>query len=415
MAAAGLDFGTSNTTLGVVTGGRADMVRLEDDEETLPSATFYHQDGSISVGRAAIAAYVGGEHGRLMRALKSVLGSALMDETTLVGRSRVKFRDVLKRYLSEVKKRGEAAAGAPLTHLVHGRPVHFVDGNAEADRLAEATLYAIAHDLGFKEVSFQYEPIAASLDYEQQLSHEELALIADIGGGTSDFSIVRLGPERAKKAERASDVLANDGVRIGGTDFDRHLNLGTVMPLLGFRSKLARGELDVPSVYYHDLSTWSAINRLYEPRIHRELIDLEKRAAEPHLIHRLMRVVDDERGHTLAIEVEAAKIAVAENGAVTVPFDWLEKGLFTHIDHASLVGYTGDLASRIGARVDACLAAAGVTASDIDAVFLTGGSTRLEHVRAAILAAVPEARVVTGNVFGSVGTGLAVEAARRYG
>ncbi|MBS1182084.1 MAG: dnaK 1 [Proteobacteria bacterium] len=415
MAAAGLDFGTSNTTLGVVTDGRAGMVRLEGDEETLPSATFYHQDGSISVGRAAIAAYVGGEHGRLMRALKSVLGSALMEETTLVGKSRVKFRDVLKRYLAEVKKRSEAAAGAPLTHLVHGRPVHFVDGNAEADRLAEATLHAIARDLGFQEVSFQYEPIAASLDYEQQLSHEELALIADIGGGTSDFSIVRLGPERAKKAERASDVLANDGVRIGGTDFDRHLNLGTVMPLLGFRSRLARGEIDVPSVYYHDLATWSAINRLYEPRVHRELVDLERRAAEPHLIHRLMRVVDDERGHSLAIEVEAAKIAVAEHGAVTVPFDWLEKGLSTRIDHAGLIRHTGDLAGRIGARVGACLSAAGVVAADIDAVFLTGGSTRLEHVRAAILAAVPEARVVTGNVFGSVGMGLAVEAARRYG
>lgn len=415
MTAAGLDFGTSNTTLGVVTDGRAEMVRLENEEDTLPSATFYHQDGSISVGRAAIAAYVGGEHGRLMRALKSVLGSALMEETTLVGRSRVKFRDVLKRYLAEVKRRGEAAAGAPLTHLVHGRPVHFVDGNPEADRLAEATLHSIAEELGFAEVSFQYEPIAASLDYEQQLFQEELALIADIGGGTSDFSIVRLGPERAKKAERASDVLANDGVRIGGTDFDRHLSLGTVMPLLGFRSKLARGEIDVPSVYYHDLATWSAINRLYEPRVHRELVDLEKRAAEPHLIERLMHVVDDERGHTLAIEVEAAKISVAEQGEVTVPFAWLERNLAIHVDHEDLIRHTGDLASRVGARVDSCLAAAGVAAGDIDAVFLTGGSTRLEHVRTAILASVPEARVVTGNVFGSVGTGLAVEAARRYG
>lgn len=415
MAAAGLDFGTSNTTLGVVAGGRADMVRLEGGEETLPSATFYHPDGSISIGRAAVAAYVGGEHGRLMRALKSVLGSALIDETTLVGRSRVKFRDVLKRYLAEVKARGEAAAGAPLTHLVHGRPVHFVDGNPEADRLAETTLDAIARDLGFKEVSFQYEPIAASLDYERQLDREELALIADIGGGTSDFSVVRLGPERAKRAERAADVLASDGVRIGGTDFDRHLNLGTVMPLLGFRSKLARGEIDVPSVYYHDLSTWSAINRLYEPRVHRELVDLERRAAEPQLIHRLMRVVDDERGHTLAIEVEAAKITVAEDGAATVPLDWLEGGLAAAVDHASLVRHTGELARRIGERVGACLAAAGVTADAIDAVFLTGGSTRLQHVRSAILAAVPEARAVAGNVFGSVGMGLALEAGRRYG
>lgn len=124
MAAAGLDFGTSNTTLGVVAGGRADMVRLEGGEETLPSATFYHQGGSISIGRAAVAAYVGGEHGRLMRALKSVLGSALIDETTLVGKSRVKFRDVLKRYLAEVKARGEAVGLRVAVDEMHRPAVH---------------------------------------------------------------------------------------------------------------------------------------------------------------------------------------------------------------------------------------------------------------------------------------------------
>ncbi|WP_237154672.1 Hsp70 family protein [Oryzibacter oryziterrae] len=415
MAACGLDFGTSNTTLGVSRAGRAELACLEGASDTLPSAIFYRQNGTIEVGRAAIAAYVGGEHGRLMRALKSVLGSSLIDETTLVGRSRVKFRDVIRRYLTEVKARGEAAIGAPIDHVVHGRPVFFVDGNEKADREAETTLREIAEAIGFKDISFQYEPIAAALDYEQQLDREELALIADIGGGTSDFSLVRLGPERAKRPERAADVLANDGVHIGGTDFDRTLSLGTVMPLLGFRTKMRANGLDVPSTYFHNLATWSAINRLYEPKVHRELYEVERDAAQPELIRRLAHVVDDERGHSLAIAVEGAKITTAEEGEVVMDLGFVEKGLSTRIDHDALVRHTDDLAVKIGARVDGCLAQAGVSASDVDAVFMTGGSTRLSHVRQAILAAVPDARVVDGNVFGSVGTGLTVEAGRRYG
>lgn len=415
MTACGLDFGTSNTTLGVAGKAGVGLLALEGGEATLPSAIFYHPNGAIDVGRAAVAAYVDGGQGRLMRALKSVLGSALMEERTLVGRSRVKFRDVLGRYLAEVKRRGEAACGSELTHLVHGRPVFFVDGNPQADRLAEATLKAIAGEIGFSEVSFQYEPIAASVDYERQLDGEELALIADIGGGTSDFSLVRLGPERRRRAERAEDVLANEGVHIGGTDFDRSLSLGTVMPLLGFRSKMRGNGLDVPSAYYHDLATWSTINRLYEARLRRDLAEVERGAADPRLIGRLMRVIEDERGHGLAIAVEGAKIEVAEAGAARLGLDWLEAGLAAAFDHADLVDLTADLAGRIGARVDACLAAAGVRAEAVDAVFLTGGSTRLEHVRAAIVGRLPGAKVVAGNVFGSVGTGLAVEAARRYG
>lgn len=420
MAACGLDFGTSNTTIGLTGIGPAGdsgvaLAALEDGADTLPSAVFYHPDGRISVGRAAVAAYVDGAPGRLMRALKSVLGSALMEETTLVGRSRVKFRDVLKRYLAEVKRRAEAVAGRELTHLVHGRPVFFVDGNPEADRLAETTLTGIAGELGFAEVSFQYEPIAASLDYERGLDREELALIADIGGGTSDFSLVRLGPDRRRRSERAGDVLASDGVHIGGTDFDRNLSLGAVMPLLGFRSKMRRNGVDVPSSYYHDLATWSSINRLYEPRVRRELVEIERGAAQPQLIERLERAVEDERGHGLAIAVEAAKIEVAEAGAATIALDWLERGLSARLDHVGLVDHTADLAIRIGARVDVCLGLAGVAAEAVDAVFLTGGSTHLSHVREAIVGRLPAARVVAGNVFGSVGTGLAIEAQRRYG
>lgn len=415
MAACGLDFGTSNTTLGLIGAGGLALARLEGEAVTIPSAIFFPPAGDEAIGRAAIAAYVEGAPGRLMRSLKSVLGSSLLDETTPVGRRRLSFRAVIARYLAAVKARAEDQAGEPLTQVVHGRPVHFVDGDADGDRRAEEALAGIAREVGFTDVSFQYEPIAAALDYERGLDREEVALIADIGGGTSDFSVVRLSPARHRAVERAGDILANDGVRIGGTDFDRTLSVGEVMPLLGLGSPMRRPGLDVPSAYYHDLATWSQINRLYDGKTLRELRSLRREVARPELIDRLAAVIEAERGHTLAMEVEAAKIALSEVERVDLPLGWVEPGLQAEIDRPDLARHSADLARRIAACIARCLRDAAVDPGQIDALFLTGGSTRLAPVRAAILATAPEARVVEGDTFGSVGLGLTVEAARRYG
>lgn len=413
--ACGLDFGTSNTTLGLNGANGPRLAALEGEADTLPSAIFFPWSGEPLVGRAAMAAYVGGEQGRLMRSLKSVLGTALVDETTSVGRARLGFKAVIAAFLAAVKARGETEADGALDKVVLGRPVHFVDGDAPGDARAQDVLAAIARDIGFAELSFQYEPIAASLDYERQVAGEELALIADIGGGTSDFSIVRIARGHAGLADRASDILANEGVRVGGTDFDRQLSLSVVMPLLGHGSPLKRQGLAMPAGIYHDLATWSAINRLYDGKTGRMIRELERDAARPELVSRLARAVEEERGHGLALDVEAAKIRVAEAGETLLDLAVLEAGLSIGIAHGDLVAHTGLLAERIAARIASCLAAAGLKAADIDALFLTGGSTRLAHVRAAICACVPEARVIEGDTFGSVGTGLAIEAGRRYG
>jgi hypothetical chaperone protein len=299
--------------------------------------------------------------------------------------------------------------------VVHGRPVHFVDNDPAADAKAEQTLREIAREIGFDEVTFQFEPIAAALDYERQISTEEIALIADIGGGTSDFSIVRLSPQRHDGADRASDILANDGVRIGGTDFDRQLSLGVVMPLFGFGSAMKRAGLEVPSRYFHDLATWSNINRMYEPRVMAELRQVRREASEPEMLDRLVRVIGEQRGHTLAMEVEEAKIALADSRQASIPLEWVAPGLDAAIGRPDLVSHTRQLAERIAARIKNCLAQAQLSASDIDAVFLTGGSVRLAHVRKAITKAVPSARIVDGDTFGAVGKGLTIEALRRYG
>jgi hypothetical chaperone protein len=415
MSICGLDFGTSNTTLGTIECHAPVLAALETGHTTIPSAIFHPADGAVLIGRKAVEAYVDGVPGRLMRSLKSVLGTALIDETTLMGRERTRFRDVIGYYLGAVKRRAEQATGRELRDVVHGRPVHFVDNDPDADARAEQTLREIARAIGFDEVTFQFEPIAAALDYERQISIEEIALIADIGGGTSDFSIVRLSPGRHGSADRASDILANDGVRIGGTDFDRQLSLGVVMPLFGFGSAMKRAGLEVPSRYFHDLATWSNINRMYETRVSTELRQVRREASEPALLDRLVRVIDEQRGHTLAMEVEEAKIALADTRQASIPLEWVASGLNAAIGRPDLVSHTRQLSDRIAARIKNCLVQARLSAGDIDAVFLTGGSVRLAHVRKAITKAVPLARIVEGDTFGAVGKGLTIEALRRYG
>jgi len=415
MSICGLDFGTSNTTLGTLDGHLPVLAELEPGHTTIPSAIFYEVDGAILIGRKAIESYVDGAPGRLMRSLKSVLGTALIDETTRLGRERIRFRDVIAWYLGAVKRRAEQATGRELRHVVHGRPVHFVDNAPDADHKAEQTLREIAHAIGFDQVTFQFEPIAAALDYERQIDGEEVALIADIGGGTSDFSIIRLGPERHAKADRVADILANDGVRVGGTDFDRQLSLGVVMPLFGFGSPMKRAGLDVPSSYFHDLATWSNINRMYERPVIANIRQVQREASEPALLDRLIRVVEEQRGHTLAMEVEDAKIALSDKRQAGIPLEWVEPGLHAGISRPDLVSHTTQLAKRIADRIKNCLTQAQLSADDIDAVFLTGGSVKLAHVRKAITKAVPAARIVEGDIFGAVGKGLTLEALRRYG
>lgn len=412
----GLDFGTSNSTIGMLAGNRIALAPLEGDATTLPSAIFFDfEQNRPAFGRAAVAAYVAGAEGRLMRSLKSALGTGLIDEDTQLRNRRISFRAVIALVVQHIKRTAEAACGRELTRVVHGRPVHFVDGDAMADQRAEWALTQIARDAGFTEVSFQYEPIAAALHYESDLERERIALIADIGGGTSDFSIVRLGPERRGRPDRQADVLANDGVRIGGTDFDRLLSLEAVMPHLGYRAALKTKGLLTPNQWFVDLATWSKINFLYNNQTLSEVRRTAKEAEHPALLARLAAVLERHLGHQIAMAVEAAKIELSGARSVDIDLSTVEPGLIAPASRGRLSEAVAVPVARLGAMVRECLTQAGLPPGGVDAVFLTGGSTLLPAVRAAILAEVPDAQVVEGDKFGAVGLGLALEAARRYG
>ena len=172
------------------------LAPVEGDHLTLPTAIFFNNDEeTVEYGRAALASYIDGFDGRLMRSMKSILGSPLAETTTDLGDgSAIAYTEIIARFLTHLKRKAEARAGAPIGRAVLGRPVFFVDDDPRADRLAQDQLEAAARSVGFADVQFQYEPIAAAFDYESRQQAERLVLVADIGGGTSDFSLVRVGP-----------------------------------------------------------------------------------------------------------------------------------------------------------------------------------------------------------------------------
>lgn len=222
--ACGIDFGTSNTTVAIANSldEAIKMVPVEDHHVTIPSTIFFQSEQPVTLfGRQAIKAYVAREEeGRFMRSFKRVLGTSLMKEGTTISGRQTPFEQIIGPFIANVKNKAELLAGKEINAVVAGRPVHFVDGNEKADQAAQSQLKSIFAAAGFIEIRFQYEPIAAAFAHELNLGDaERLAVVMDIGGGTSDFTIMRLSGRSIQKTDRQDDILANAGVRIGGNDF----------------------------------------------------------------------------------------------------------------------------------------------------------------------------------------------------
>ncbi|HUO90967.1 MAG TPA: Hsp70 family protein [Rhizomicrobium sp.] len=416
MNACGLDFGTSNSAIGVVRGNAPVLAPVENGETLIPSAVFfdYETRGRILFGASAIETYIGQHDGRLMRALKSILASPLIDEKTALGSRMVPLTEVVEIFVRHLKQQAETFAGRELTAVVHGRPVRFVEDDDAADARAERVLAGIANKVGFRDVAFVYEPIAAAYHYEESVSREETVLIADIGGGTSDFTVIRIGPKRRLRADRTGDILANDGVRIGGTDFDTLLSLDAVMPLLGMGTQLVEKNLPMPNSLYYELATWSTINFTYTFQNERMLVELVAGAREPEKVARLLRVIRERLGHRIAFSVEDAKIALSEAGAAPLLLDFVEAGLAAEATRHGFDNAIGAKTDRLHAIARSCIRDAGLTPGDIHTIFFTGGSGRVPAVRNAVIHAAPQAHATAGSGFLSVALGLTREAQKRF-
>ena len=404
----GIDFGTSNSAVSwAAPGGTARLLPLEGEATNMPTAVFFNAEDRLThFGRDAVAQYLAGTEGRLLRSLKSLLGSSLLNESTAVNHQQLSFQQIIEIFLNELRERAAQVLGAAPRRVVMGRPVHFVDDDTARDAQAQRSLHDAALAVGFDEVSFQFEPIAAALDHERRLSRESLVLVVDLGGGTSDFTVVRLGPQRMQRADRSGDVLSTAGVHIGGTDFDQRLSLAQVMPLLGYRHHGPDGR-EVPSRVFMDLSTWHLIQWLYLPRALSQAQGLRVNYSDVGLHQRLMRVLQQRDGHRLAHEVEQAKIRCSQlDTETTVDLDGVEPGLQASLSPHDMAEQLDALLARTVQCAQECVQRAGATTS-LDAIYLTGGSSALRPFQRALHAAFPGVPLVEGDLFGGVASGLA--------
>ena len=407
----GFDFGTSNSSVGRMVDGKPCLVEIQHGQVSIPTAVFFSsEEGTTHFGRDGVERYLDREEGRLMRALKGVLGSSLIHETTQVSRQRLRFLDIISLFVAFVRD----AAEQP-TNVVMGRPVHFVDSDAAADSNAEAELRDATAQAGFEHIEFQYEPIAAALDYERSVTREQLACVVDIGGGTSDFSIVRVSPDRRNKADRKADILGYAGVRVGGTDFDKQLNLRTVMPHLGMAAQMRHNNMNPPVWWYHDLATWQRINFMYDPRVITNIKRVRRDVVEPEQIDRLIKVIETRHGHKLLGAVEQAKINLSDADTTTLPLLDMVDVPDPLLSRRNLEDAIGPSVGRVTKCLQTTLADAGISPDMINAVFLTGGSSRIPLLRAETQKTFPEASLIDGDAFGSVATGLTMDARNKFG
>jgi len=404
----GLDFGTSNSALSYVSHGEPKLAVLEQDKAIFPTTIFYHEDRRCDFGAEAIAKYLDDHPGRLMRSIKSILGTDLIGEGTVIGERRILFQNVIADYLREIKTRAEKDLGTEFDAVVHGRPVHFVDSDSAGDLDAETSLRGILASVGFKHIEFELEPIAAARYFTHLQAPKKLLIVVDIGGGTSDFTVVRSSPENRY------EVLASHGIRLGGMDFDRELSFWRVMPMLGRGATVSSEKLPTPNWIYSDLASPFRINLLYGPAKMRDLRWLFDVGADNPKVRLLQSVVERHAGSKIAKDVEEAKIALSTEKRHKCDFSYIEKGLSKRFDRRELGDVLADGMKRLQTAIAEVLSQSGVSAGSIEQVVMTGGSTNMPLVQDVLKSCFPRAGMETSDRFGAVALGLALEAQSRF-
>ena len=425
----GLDFGTTNSAIALaLPDGSTRLAGFTLDRQ--PTSTFrsvlYFNPDDNAVGRmphaaagpGAIEAYRdagAGAGGRFIQSLKSFLASRLFDGTYVFG-WKFTLEDLIAVILAALRQAAAEQFRQPGRRVLIGRPVHFVVGGAgetdpERNAAALARLRAAAALAGFDDVAFEYEPVAAASQYERGLDHDELVLIGDFGGGTSDFCLIRLGPSARHEADRSRTILAVDGIPLAGNAFDARLVRAVVSPALGLGGlrRSERGQtLPMPSWLYTRLERWEDMSMLATPATMETLRLLRRQALEPEQIDGLIQLVQGDLGYLLYQEVERAKLALSRDEQTRFAFDLLSQPIEQDVGRGGFEAWIAADLERIGACVDRPLARCNVPGSAVDRVFLTGGSSLVPSVRRIFASRFGAERLRGGDELTTVARGLAL-------
>src|SRR5580704_1423125 len=422
--AIGIDFGTTNSSIAFA--GRSEEVQLAKFPysgsltDAYRSLLYLQQvkEGGVSAqkswtGPEGIEHYLSADvKGRLIQSLKSFLSSRTLHSTEVFGR-RYTLEDLIARILRDLREKAEHQFGVKITSAVVGRPVHFVGAEKpEDDSYAEGRLRTAFAAAGFESVEFEMEPVAAAHYYESMLDHDELILIGDFGGGTSDFSLVHVGPMVRRNGRVSGDIVGNAGVGIAGDAFDAKIIRQLVSPALGAGSELrSLGKiLPAPGWVYIRLERWHHLSLLRAKDVLDMLRSVHAQSLEPEKIGALIHFIKEDLGFQLHRAVQKVKCRLSNAAATEFRFSDGFVDLEAVVERTSFEEWISEELGQIARCVDSLLSSSGVLPKDVDMVFLTGGSSFVPAVRKIFEARFGQKRIRGGNEFTSVARGLALTA-----
>jgi hypothetical chaperone protein len=424
----GIDFGTSNTVLalasaagevellehallGAATHGYRTLLFFDPEEQDVRRPIQFH------AGVEAIEAYLEslGE-GRLIQSFKTHLTNTALARTQIAQHT-VGLDDMLTLFFFRLRQRLQAR-GVTVRHAMLGRPVRFAGARSDEDSTAaQARLQAAARAAGFEAVGFELEPIAAAYHYERALTRPELALVADFGGGTTDFCLMRLGPQPPQPRDRQHDIVATGGVAVAGDDLDAAIIEQLVCPRLGQGSvydEMGR-TLEIPRSYYYKLARWHHLSFLKGQRTRAELLRVQRLARQPEAIAALVHVIENNQGFHLHKAVEQLKVALSSEPAAAFSYVDGPVHIEARVERTELEGWIAEHVAAIARALDDTLARAGVEPNAVDRVFMTGGTAFVPAVRREFERRFGPDKLTGGDELLSIASGLALHAARTWG
>ncbi|MCP4868846.1 MAG: Hsp70 family protein [Proteobacteria bacterium] len=423
MTGIGLDFGTTNSALARLAGrGRAELAQHETASGRTTSVfrwiLFFDPNGQEpgqpaphTCGPDAIAHYLDCDgEGRLMQSMKSHLASRGLTSTGVYGK-KYTLEELIGGIVRDLRRSAERTMGTLSGPVVAGRPVRLVGArSAEDDAFAEGRLREALALGGFEDIRFELEPVAAAWHYEASLDHDEVVLIGDFGGGTSDFCLLEVGPSH-RGTGGSERVLGTAGVGLAGDAFDRQILHRLVSPELDrgsdYRSLFGQ-ELPIPSWVFRYLERWHRLSELASPKNLRMLREYERTALHPGRIEALIHLVESNLGYALYRRVEAAKVDLSAEEQTTMAFSHGPIELASPMARADFEAWIASAIGQVQTCVDGLLSDCGADIGDVDRVFLTGGSAQVPAVRRLFEDRFGADRVRSGDHLTSVASGLAL-------
>lgn len=382
---------------------RQRQLQLSKGQSILRELAFDDISTELNFGQQALTQYLEDpEEGYYIKSPKSFLGASGLHLQQIA-----LFEDIVAAMMSHVKSNAEQSLGRDISQAVIGRPINFQGlKGEESNQQAINILTNAAKRVGFKDVEFQFEPVAAGFEFEATLSQEKRVLVIDIGGGTTDISMLLMGPKLAPLIDRKAHLLGHSGQRIGGNDLDIQLTMRGLMPSLGLNSLATTGK-PMPTSFHWQAASINNINDqtdFYSASNERALKELVKQAGAPELVSRLLKVQQEKLSYQLVNSGERAKIALTDNELHSVDLSYLDTNLKADVTRDTLFQANKRHLNSIAKLIDQTISQAGCQP---DVIFVTGGSAKSPVLNQFLQQHFNSSELKSGDHFASVTAGLA--------